>query len=355
MEQLERNTRGFQLATRRIALTEPTFVIAEAGVNHNGDLNVARKLIEVAHAAGADAVKFQTFTADDLVTADTPRAAYQERNTGSGASQQEMLRALELPFEAFRILKEHADAQGIVFLSTPHTEEAVRALAPLVSAFKIGSADLTNRLLLEEVAAHGKPMMLATGMADLTEVERALGWLRATGLRDIVMMHCTSSYPCRFEDVNLDAMLTMRRTLDCLVGYSDHTLGIQVPIMAATLGAVVIEKHFTLDRTMAGPDHAASLLPDEFAEMVRAVKQVARIRGEGRKNPVPAELANLPLVRKSLAARTALAAGTVLRREHLMTKRPATGIPPHEYAELLGRKTRRSIAQGALLAREDLA
>jgi N-acetylneuraminate synthase/N,N'-diacetyllegionaminate synthase len=213
---------------------------------------------------------------------------------------------------------------------------------------------LTNRLLLEEVAAHGRPMLLGTGMADLTEVERTLGWLRATGLREIVLLHCTSSYPCQLEDVHLDAMMTMQRTLDCLAGYSDHTLGLQVPIMAATLGAVVIEKHFTLDRELPGPDHAASMLPNELAEMVRAVKQTKVIRGSARKEPVAAELALLPLVRKSLAVRVDVPAGASLRREHLMTMRPATGIPPHMYSEMLGRKTRRALSRGSLLAREDL-
>ncbi|MCI0652286.1 MAG: N-acetylneuraminate synthase family protein [Planctomycetes bacterium] len=330
----------------------PVFVIAEAGVNHNGDVATALRLIDVAAEAGADAVKFQTYRARDLVAEETPLADYQRRGAASAPSMRALLEELELPDSAFLRLKEHCERRNVIFLSTPHTEDAATFLAPLVPAFKLGSGDLTNRLLIEQVGAHRKPVILSTGMATLDEVKRALGWLHAWGTREIAALHCTTSYPCAPEDANLDAMLAMKKELGCVVGYSDHTLGTDVALMAATLGAAIIEKHFTLDRGQAGPDHAASLAPSELARLVEAIRLVPRVHGDARKHPAACELPMIALVRKSLYARAAIPAGTTLKREHLTAKRPAKGIGADRLGDVLGKKAKVDIEPGTQLAWE---
>lgn len=344
----------FQIDGRAVGPSHPAYVIAEAGVNHNGDENRAAALIDAAAEAGADAVKFQTFRAKELVAPDTPRVAYQARNTGSDASQLDMLRALELPDEAFVELRDHARTRGVTFLSSPHTESAVEVLADLVPAFKIGSADLTNPSLLRCVGATRLPVVLGTGMSDSSEVRRAIDWLEAAGAPHVVPLHCTSNYPCPDDEVNLAAMVSLRNDLGRPVGYSDHTLGRQVPIMAATLGAVVIEKHFTLDRSLPGPDHAASMEPTELRTMVTELRRVPTILGRATKEPCASEFAIRAEVRKGLIARRDLEPGHVLTAADLGTRRPVGELGAERLDEIIGRTVGRPIRTGDPLRLDDL-
>ncbi|GAB4315760.1 MAG: N-acetylneuraminate synthase [Promethearchaeota archaeon] len=320
-------------------LGEGVFVIAEAGVNHNGSIDLARELVDEAAQAGADAIKFQTFVTEDLVSRDAPLCEYQEEGVeGSPNSQYEMLKRLELSLEQFRELKERCDRRGILFLSTPHTRgEVVEFLDPLVPAFKVGSGDLTNWPFLAEVARKGKPVILGTGMATLAEVEGAVRVLEESGNSQVVLLHCTTSYPCALEEVNLRAMVSMMASFPYPVGYSDHTEGTQVALMAVTLGACVVEKHFTLDKELPGPDHRASADPEELRALVDACKRVETVLGAPEKKPTASELRNLPRIRKSLYYGTDLAAGTRLRPDHLVALRPAVGISPARLDELAGR------------------
>ncbi len=340
---------SFMMGGRTIGEGSPCFLIAEAGVNHNGELDAALRLVDVASSAGCDAVKFQTFRARDLVTREAPRARYQVHNTGSRASQHALLADLELPYDDFATLKEHCDAQGILFLSTPHTEDALSFLDPLVPGFKISSGDLTHLPLLRRAASLGKPLILSTGMATLEEVQQALKCIREQANPPVMVLHCTTSYPCLPEEVHLDAMLTMAEELDCPVGYSDHTVGMQVAIMAVTLGAVCIEKHFTLDRTQPGPDHAASLTPEELKELVQALRRVPNIRGRSDKAPTETEQEMRDTIRKSLVAAQEIPAGTVIVREMLAVKRPGNGIEPAMLEQVAGRRAKVRIPEDALI------
>jgi len=327
----------------------PCFIIAEAGVNHNGRLDIAEKLVDVAVDAGADAVKFQTFRAEDIVIREAGMISYQKKNIGRRESQQDMLRKLELSYGDFKELKAYCDDEGITFLSTPHSEDAIDFLDDLVPAYKIGSGDLTNAPFLKKVAGRGKPIILGTGMSTLQEVKDALNVMYSEGNKDVVMLHCTTNYPCPTEDVNLRAMLTLQKELDCLVGYSDHTLGVTVPIMAVTLGAVVIEKHFTLDRSLSGPDHKASVEPDELKEMVERIREVEVILGSFMKKPTESEKKMIKSVRKSLVAKVDIKEGTQIKREMLAIKRPGTGIIPKEINTVVGRFTRIDIKRDELI------
>ena len=325
-------------------------MIAEAGVNHNGDLTTARALIDVAVDAGADAVKFQTFHADLLATAGAPKAEYQLQTTGDDESQLEMLRRLELSGEAHRELQSYCHERGIVFLSTPFDETAVDLLDELgVPAFKISSGDLTNSPLLEHVAAKGKPVILSTGMAELSEVIEAVSVLNAAGCDNPVLLHCVSNYPANPADVNLRAMQTMRAAFDVPVGFSDHTTGIDVSLAAVALGACVIEKHFTLDRTLPGPDHRASLEPAELRELIQAIRRVETALGHGRKTPAASELEIAKIARRSLIAAVDISAGATLAREMIVLRRPGTGLAPSMLATLLGQRATREISAGTLL------
>src|SRR5215208_4566960 len=308
---------------------QPVFVIAEAGVNHNGDLKMARALIDVAVDSGADAVKFQTFQADRLVTPEAPKAAYQAANTGDTESQFEMLRRLELSPEAHRELQSYCEERGIIFLSTPFDEEAVDLLDELgVPAFKISSGDLTNSPLLEHVARKGKPVILSTGMSELSELIEAVSVLNTAGCETPILLHCVSNYPADPAEVNLRAMQTMRSAFDVPVGFSDHTQGIDVALAAVALGACVIEKHFTLDRTLQGPDHLASLEPTELRELVRSTRRVEKALGSGRKVPTASEMETAKVARRSLVAARDIAAGATLEREMVVMRRPGTGMSP---------------------------
>jgi len=338
-----------KIGNRSIGEGYPCFIIAEAGVNHNGQLSMAKKLVDAAVAAGVDAVKFQTFKAEGVVTDDVDVASYVKKNIGKNLKQQEMIKKLELTYEEFKILKRYCDSKKILFLSTPHSFDAIDFLEDLVPMYKFGSGDLLNIPALQYAARKGKPMILGTGMATLAEVREALKAIRAAGCNQIIVLHCTTNYPCPIEEVNLRAMLTMQNTLNCLVGYSDHTMGLTVPIMAATLGAVVIEKHFTLYKTLPGPDHKASLEPTELKQMVIAIRNVERALGSYAKKPTTAEKNIMKLVRKSIVASKDIKKGALIRKDMLDIKRPGTGLPPTKIEYLLGKKTKRDIKKDELI------
>jgi N,N'-diacetyllegionaminate synthase len=340
---------------RRVGPGEPCFVIAEAGVNHNGEVELARRLVDAAADAGADAVKFQTFRADGVATAAAPKAGYQLESTDAGESQLEMLRGLELDRDAHAELKERAEERGLVFLSTPFDARSVELLDELgVDAYKIASPDVTNRLLLEDVGSRRRPVFLSTGMAELAEVEAGVSVLRAAGAEEIVVLHCVSEYPAPAAAANLRAMATMAERLGLPVGYSDHTDGEEVALAAVALGAVALEKHLTLDRSLPGPDQRASLEPDELAALVAAVRRVESALGDGIKAPTAAERVIAATVRRSLAAADDLPAGALLTRAMLIALRPGTGISPARLDEVVGRRLRRELGRGELIGPDDL-
>ncbi len=322
-----------------------TLVIAEAGVNHNGSLALAKELIDAAAAAGADYVKFQTFVAKSMITGSAPKARYQEERAGGAPeSQLEMVQRLEIRYADHAELLEHAQAHGIGFASTAFDGASVDFLHTLgVDFFKVPSGEVTNLPLLRKIGATGLPILLSTGMCTMPEVAEALSILRASSSSDapIRVLHCNTQYPTPMEDVNLLAMGAMAEALGVPVGYSDHTLGIEVPIAAVALGATVIEKHFTLDRTMPGPDHAASLEPGELTAMVRGIRNIERALGRAEKFPSPSEEANRAVVRRSLVASRAISQGDVFTEDNLTTKRPGTGVSPMHWDEALGSRASR--------------
>lgn len=344
-----------ELGGRRVGEGEPVLVVAEAGVNHNGSLDLALRLVDEAAAAGADAVKFQTFSAERVASAAAPKAAYQLETTDVGETQLEMLRELELDVDAHAALAARCAERGILFLSTPFDEESVAVLDELdVPAVKIGSGELTNTFLLERVAATGRPVILSTGMADLEEVGVALDSLAAGGAGAVVLLHCVSNYPAAPADANLRAMRTLADAFGVPVGFSDHTLGVETALAAVALGACVLEKHFTLDASLPGPDHRASLEPPALRALVQGLRAVSAALGDGVKRPAAAERENRLLVRRSIVAARALPAGTTLAREDVSALRPGDGIPPTRRDEVLGRRLRRDVEAGAQLAWEDL-
>lgn len=332
---------------RVVGAGHPAFVIAEAGVNHNGNLDLAFQLVDAAIAAGADAVKFQTFIASELLTAEAAKAEYQKTTTGERESQLEMIKRLELSFGDFRKLKIYCDDQGITFLSTPFDFKSVDFLEGLgVVAFKISSGDLTNDPLLRYVAPKGRPVILSTGMSDMDEVREALAVLHGA---DVILLQCVTNYPAAAEDINLRAMLSMQSAFDVNVGYSDHTLGIEVPLAAVALGACVIEKHFTLDKNFAGPDHRASLEPQEFKAMVEGIRKVEASLGNGQKVPSASEASNAAVARRSIVAARDISAGTVITPADVAFKRPGTGLPPRMADQVLGKTARVDVKAGSLL------
>ncbi|RYZ05805.1 MAG: N-acetylneuraminate synthase [Comamonadaceae bacterium] len=327
------------------------FVIAEAGVNHNGDLALARRLCEAARDAGADAVKFQTFRAEDLVVRGAPTAAYQQRETGE-SDQFEMLRKLELSADQHCHLKAHCDALGIEFFSTPFSLPAVDLLVGLgVRRLKMPSGELTHRALVEHASATGLPLLISTGMATLDEARTALGWADAArGSREgLVLMHCTSAYPASDEALNLAAIPSMARDLGVPIGYSDHSLGIEAALAAVALGAVAVEKHLTLDRSMPGPDHSASLEVAAFGEMVRGIRRIEAMRGDGVKAPRPEERDAARVARRSVVAAVDIPAGTRVAPGMLACRRPATGIAPADQDQVVGRRAKRALPAGTVL------
>ncbi|MDO8505867.1 MAG: N-acetylneuraminate synthase [bacterium] len=328
------------------------FIIAEAGVNHNGDIVLAKKLVDAAATAGADAVKFQTFVAEQLVTHTASKAAYQIENMGRGESQFEMLKKLELTETMHHALIERCREKGIMFLSTPFSIECAKLLYGLgLTIFKIPSGEITNLPYLRVVGSFKKRVILSTGMANMDEVKAAVAVLIDAGtVKDqITVLHCHTDYPTAMKNVNLRAMLSMKDVLGVFVGYSDHTLGIEVPIAAAALGATIIEKHFTLDKNMEGPDHKASLDPDELKAMVHAIRNIEQALGDGIKKPTASENKIASVVRKSIVAARAIKKGNVFTKENLTTKRPGTGVNPTQWDHVLGKKAKRDFNEDELI------
>lgn len=321
------------------------FIIAEAGVNHNGRLETAIALCDTARASGADAVKFQTFKTENILTKAAAMAEYQAENTGGGISQFELVKALELGFDDFRIIQRHCRSIGILFLSTPDDEESLNFLVNELALpiIKIGSGEVSNIPYLRAIGRKGLPVMLSTGMATLGETEWALRELRDSGAGETSVLHCTTNYPCPMDEVNLNAMRTLREAFKLKTGYSDHTLGIEVPIAAVAMGAEIIEKHFTLDKTMAGPDHAASLEPAELAAMVTAIRNIEIALGDGIKRPNPSEERVKASVRRSIVAARPIRKGEILDDGMLAAKRTGgIGIPSELWDLAIGKKANRN-------------
>lgn len=336
--------------------SDACYIIAEAGVNHDGSLDKALQLVDVAAVAGADAVKFQTFSAQRLTTASAPKAAYQQRTTDAGESQLDMLSRLELTDEAHRVLQRRARERGITFISTPFDEQACDFLETLdLPLYKVPSGELTNIPFLRHVARKKRPMILSTGMASLGEIERAIAVVREAGCDDVTVLHCTSSYPAEMADVNLRAMQSMATTFGVRVGYSDHTLGIEVSTAAVALGARVIEKHFTIDKTSPGPDHAASLEPAELGALVRAIRNIEAALGDGVKRQRPVELEVARVARKSIVAARDLEVDAVIGADDVVMRRPGNGLSSEYLDAVIGRRLRTAVASGELLAFSVLA
>ena len=347
---------AIDIAGRKVGPGQPCFIIAEAGVNHNGDVKLAKRLINVAAEAGADAVKFQTFKAERMVSVTAPKAEYQLQTTDAAESQLEMLQHLELSPEAHRELHAYCQERGVLFMSTPFDEESIDLLDELgVPVFKIGSGEITNWPFLEYVARKGKPIILSTGMSYLSEVDEAVRVIRDAGCDQLVLLHCVSNYPADPADANLRAVQTMAMAFGVPVGYSDHTPGIEVALAAVALGACVIEKHFTLDRSLSGSDHRASLEPDELTALVQGIRTVEAALGHGRKEPAASEANTAAVARKSLVAARDIPAGTKLTEGLIAIKRPGTGLPPAMRLYLIGRTVRMGIPAETLLTLEMLA
>ncbi len=326
------------------------FIIAEAGVNHNGDYETALKLVDKAIECGVDCIKFQTFKAHNLVSASAPKAEYQKRTTDADESQYEMIKKLELSYVQFKALKAYCEEKGVMFLSTAFDLESISFLDALdILILKIPSGEITNLPYLIAVAKTGRDVILSTGMADISEIGAAISVLKKNGCGEITVLHCTTEYPTPFCDVNLKAMQTIRDTFSVKIGYSDHTKGIEVPIAAVAMGATVIEKHFTLDRNMLGPDHKASLEPDELKAMVDAIRNIEVALGDGVKQPAASEIKNMAVARKSIVARKIIKAGQVFTEDNLAVKRPGNGITPMKWFDVIGQVAKRDFEEDELI------
>lgn len=348
--------KAVEIGGRAVGPGYPCFVVAEAGVNHNGDVEVAKQLIDMAAEAGADAVKFQSFITEELITPNAMKAEYQVESTGEAGSQFEMLKALELSADEHRELKAHCDECGVVYLCTPYEATSVDMLDKLgVAAYKVASTDTTNVPLLGHMARKGRPVILSTGMSSLGEVEEAVEALEHGGLGGkIVILHCTSEYPAPYGELNLRAMRTLEQAFGYPVGFSDHTPGVGASPWAVALGAEMIEKHFTLDRAMKGPDHRASVEPEQLAELVKTIRELEAALGDGVKRIVASERPNKSVMQKSLVAARAIAAGAIIRLEDLTAKRPGTGLPPSWIDKIVGKQAARDIDKDETLALSDV-
>jgi len=370
---LNQDVKDVSIAEKKIGPNHPCFVIAEAGVNHNGDIDLAEKLVYAAAKAGVDAVKFQTFKAEQVTTKKSPTAAYQKANVGKD-NQWELLRPLELKESAYPRLIKACDQAGIMFLSTPHGHiESARLLNPMVQAWKVGSGDLTNLPFLEYLGKTGKPVILSTGMANIEEIREAINIIESTENKDLIILQCTTNYPCPDEEANVSAMLDIQRNFpEYPIGFSDHTMGVEAPVIAAVLGATMIEKHFTLDRNMDGPDQKNSLEPQELKQMIERIKKVqgmtqenrekllqdmSRARalfGTGVKKPFQSELVIADMARKAVIAETDIKAGTLITEKMLTIKRPAkNGLHPKIYWKIIGKKAKRDIKADTQLKKDD--
>jgi N,N'-diacetyllegionaminate synthase len=329
-----------------------TFIIAEAGVNHNGSISIAKKLIDVSSDAGSDAVKFQTFKAERLVCKSAAKADYQKKTTDADESQFDMIKKLELNEDAHKELMDYGKDKGIIFLSSPFDLESIDLLNKLgIEIFKIPSGEITNLPYLRKIGRLKKKVILSTGMADLGEIGNAINVLTEYGMRkdDITVLHCNTEYPTPFEDVNLNAMLAIRDAFKVKVGYSDHTPGIEAPVAAVALGAAVIEKHFTLDKNMKGPDHKASLEPDELKAMVHAIRNIEKALGNGIKKPSSSEMKNIQVVRKSIVAAKDIKKGETFTDDNITVKRPGTGISPLKWDGIIGKAAIKDFAENEFI------
>jgi len=327
-----------------------TFIIVEAGVNHNGNIVTAMKMIDKAEECGVDCIKFQTFKAENLVSKKAKKAGYQAMNTKNNDSQFEMLKKLELSFDDFIKLKNYCDHKRLLFLSTPFDLETIDFLESIdISVWKIPSGEITNLPYLLRIASTGKPVIMSTGMCELCEIEDAVAVLKNNGSGEIKLLQCNTEYPTPYEDVNLRAMQTLKEKFKCEVGYSDHTQGIEVSVAAVAMGASIIEKHFTLDKNMEGPDHKASLNPDELKAMVTNIRNIEKSLGTPDKKVGDSERKNIEIARKSIVAKKEIKKGEILTEENITTKRPGNGISPMNWFEVLGKTSARDFKEDDLI------
>lgn len=325
-------------------------IIAEAGVNHNGSLELAKKMAEVAKEAGADIVKYQTAVPELVISRFAPKAEYQKATTGSTESQLEMVKKIHFGFDAHRELKKYCDSIGIMYLSTPFDMDSIEFLKELdMPVWKIPSGEITNLPYLERVAALKKPLIMSTGMSEIAEVKQALDVLYKNGATDVTILHCNTEYPTPLKDANVKAMLDLQKTFGTKIGYSDHTLGLEAPLASVALGAAVVEKHFTLDKNMEGPDHGASMNPEELVALVKAIRNTELILGDGVKAVTISEAKNKDIARKSIVAKDGIKKGDIFTQENLTTKRPGSGISPMKWYEVLGKTAQRDFAQDELI------
>ena len=315
------------------------FIIAEAGVNHNGSFELAKQLVDKAVWAGADCIKFQTFKSENLVSPNAQKAEYQEKTTDSKESQFNMLKKLELKKEHFILLRDYCQQKGILFLSTPFDLESIDFLASIgMKTWKIPSGEITNYPFLRKIGQRKESVIMSTGMCTMEEVHSAVDVLNQFGTTDITLLHCTTEYPAPYDSVNLSAMVSLQKEFGYRIGYSDHTKGIEIPIAAVAMGATVIEKHFTLNCNMMGPDHKASLEPNELKEMIQAIRNVEKAYGDGVKRPSEVEKKNIAIARKSIFAKTDIKRGEVFSENNITAKRPGNGLSPMEWNEIIGQK-----------------
>lgn len=332
-----------------------TLIIAEAGVNHNGSFELAKHLVDKAVEAGADIVKFQTCKAENVISRYADKAEYQKETTGEADSQLEMVAKLMLTYDEYALLKQYCEDKGITFLSTAFDLESVDFLHGIgMKLWKIPSGEITNLPLLIKIASLHEPIILSTGMSNLDEVKQAVKVLRDNGADDITVLHCTTEYPAPYEDVNLKAMETLKNELNLKVGYSDHTKGIEIPVAAVAMGACVIEKHFTLDRNLPGPDHLASIEPDELQMMVKAIRNVEKAIGDGVKKVSDSESKNKDIARKSIIAKTSIKKGDIFNEDNITTKRPGSGINPMRWFDLIGKVAKHDYEEDYLIELDEL-
>ena len=331
-------------------MNKKVFIIAEAGDNHNGNIDLAYRLVDVAKEAGADCVKFQTFITEEVVSVYAEKAEYQKQNTDSNDSQYDMIKKLELSFEDFKKIKKYCDDREILFLSTAFDIPSIEFLEEInIPFWKIPSGEITNLPYLIRIAQTHKDIILSTGMADMDEIKEAVDVLKKNGAGEITILHCTTEYPAPFDEINLNAMDSIRDEFNCKVGYSDHTLGTLVPVAAVVKGAKVIEKHFTLDKNMEGPDHKASLEPAELKEMIDSIRTIELVLGDGEKTPSDTEIKNKIIARKSIVARVDIDKGDVFTEHNITCKRPGNGISPMKWYDVLGKKASRAFRKDELI------
>lgn len=326
------------------------FIIAEAGVNHNGSLELAKKLVDAAKNSGADCVKFQTFISKNIVSSTAKKAEYQKKRTELEESQYDMLKKLELSFNDFEALSEYCKVKDIEFMSTAFDFDSINFLSKLeLGTWKIPSGEITNLPYLMKIAKLNKPVILSTGMSTMEDIRDAIKVLKENGTTELTVLHCTTEYPTPIKDVNLNAMISIKNEFNVNVGYSDHTNGIEVPIAAVALGAKIIEKHFTLDKTMEGPDHQASLEPDELKKMVKSIRNIELALGNGIKQPAESEIKNMAIARKSIIAGTNIKYGEIFSEENLAIKRPGNGISPMKWFDIIGKPASRDYKEDELI------